>query len=187
MLSKIMPEMETARLHFREPSTSDLDEVYKIVSDPQVMKYLGLEAGSLMTKDEVRVTIEKMVEFWAAHGFGRWVVVNKTDGQLIGLCGFRLLDRTPELFYLFARASWGQGLATEAAQASLRYGFEQLGFQRIVAATRHANAASLRVMTKIGMRYEKEITHSGVYAICYVATRNDYKRDDGVTSPSGDL
>jgi len=175
--------METARLRFREITTGDLDEVYNIINDPQVVKYLGIEAGSLMSKEELRSTIEKMVEFWAKHGFGRWVVVNKTDGELIGLCGFRLLDRTPELFYLFSKASWGQGLATEAAEASLRYGFEQMGFERVVAATRHANTASLRVLTKIGMRYEKEITHSGVNAVCYVATRNDYKRDDDCPGP----
>lgn len=173
-----MPEMETARLRFREISTRDLDAVFKIVNDPEVMKYLGIEAGSLMSKAEVKVTIEGMVEFWESHGFGRWVVVNKTDGELIGLCGFRLLGSTPELFYLFAKASWGRGLATEAAQAILRYGFEQLGFERIVAATRHANTASLRVMTKIGMRYDKEISHSGVDAVCYVATRYDSTPDD---------
>jgi len=171
-------EMETARLRLRKINPGDLGALFPIVSDPDVMKYLGLEAGALLSREETRVTLGKMVEFWAQHGFGRWAVVSKDDGELIGLCGFRLLERTPELFYMFAKASWGRGLATEAARACLRYGFEELGFKRIMAATRHGNAASIRVMTKIGMSYEKEISHSGVDAVCYMATRTDYQPDD---------
>jgi ribosomal-protein-alanine N-acetyltransferase len=173
-----LPEMETARLRLRKINAGDLSAFFLMVSDPGVMKYLGLEAGALMSREETRVTLGKMVEFWAQHGFGRWAVVNKEDGKLIGLCGFRLLETTPELFYMFSKASWGRGLATEAAGACLRYGFEELGFERVVAATRHANTRSIRVMTKIGMSYEKEITHSGVAAVCYMATRNDYQPDD---------
>jgi RimJ/RimL family protein N-acetyltransferase len=170
--------METSRLHFRKINTCDLDALFLIVTDPDVMKYLGVEAGALMSREEAKDTLEKMVDFWAEHGFGRWAVVNKADGKLIGLCGFRLLENTPELFYMFDKASWGQGLATEAARAILSFGFDELGFERIVAVTRHENTASMRVMTKIGMRYDKEITHSGVDAVCYVAFRSEYQPDD---------
>lgn len=170
--------LETARLRFRKIGPHDLDALYLMVSDPDVMKYLGFEAGALVSREEANAALEKMVEFWGEHGFGRWAVEDKDDGQLIGLCGFRMLENTPELFYIFAKASWGRGLATEAARASLRYGFEELEFERILAATRHGNTASIRVMTKIGMSYEKEIIHSGVDAVCYMATRNDYRPDD---------
>jgi len=171
------PEMETARLRFRKINTGDFADLFLMVTDPDVMRYLGLEAGATLSREETSVTLQKMVEFWAEHGFGRWAVVNKEDGKLIGLCGFRLLETTPELFYMFSKESWGRGLATEAAGACLRYGFEELGFEKVVAATRHANTKSVRVMTKIGMSYEKEIIHSGVNALCYMATRNDYQRD----------
>jgi ribosomal-protein-alanine N-acetyltransferase len=69
-------------------------------------------------------------------------------------------------------------LATEAAKAVVRFGFEELGFERIMAATRHANIGSIKVLTKIGMRYEKEMTHSGVNALCYVSTRDEYQPED---------
>lgn len=156
----------------------DLDDLYAILSDHEVTKYMGVEAGTVFSKKETKTIVEGMIGFWAAHGFGRWAVVNKEDGKLIGICGFRLLDGTPELFYLLAKANWGKGLATEAARASLRFGFEEVGLERIVAAIRHANAASIRVVTKIGMRYEREINHSGVDAPCYVATRDEYQVDD---------
>jgi RimJ/RimL family protein N-acetyltransferase len=173
-----MPSLETKRLHYRMLRPDDLDALLSMVSDPEVMKFLGTEAGAVVSREETEVIIEKMIDFWTQHGFGRWGVVDKEDGSLIGLCGFRLLDNTPELFYLFAKPVWGKGLATEAARAILGFGFKELGFDRIVAATRHGNTASIKVLTKIGMKYEREISHSGVMAVCYAATREDYQLDD---------
>ena len=173
-----MPEIQTARLRFRQLTRNDLDALALIVSDAEVMKYLGIEAGATLTRDETEVALDKMIYFWKLHGLGRWAVVNREDEKLVGLCGFRLHDATPELFYLFARESWGKGLATEAARAALRYGFEELGVERIIAVTRHANVASIRVMNKAGMKYEKEMTHFGVFAVCYVANRDEYQIDD---------
>jgi ribosomal-protein-alanine N-acetyltransferase len=173
-----MPEIETSRLRFRLLSPADLESLQLILSDPEVMKYLGAEPGTTVSIEETKVILEKMIDFWSRHGFGRWGVVNKEDDKLIGLCGFRLLDSIPELFYLFAKANWGKGLATEAAKAVVRFGFEELGFERIMAATRHANIGSIKVLTKIGMRYEKEMTHSGVNALCYVSTRDEYQPED---------
>src|SRR4051794_36194694 len=92
----IMAEIETARLRLRMFSPRDLDDLMLIFGDPDVMKYLGIEAGTTLTRDEVEVTLEKMIEFWANHGFGRWAVINKEDNKMIGLCGLRLLDGAPE-------------------------------------------------------------------------------------------
>ena len=157
-------------------AADDLDELLLIVSDPEVMKHLGVEAGATLSRQETKVTLDKMIEFCAQRGFGRWAVINKEDDKLIGLCGFRLLDKTPELFYVFGRAHWGKGLATEAATAILRYGFEELGFERIVAVTRHGNSASMTVMEKIGLKYEKEVNHSGVEAMGFAITLDEYRK-----------
>jgi ribosomal-protein-alanine N-acetyltransferase len=161
-------------------SLADLESLQQMVSNPEVMKYLGEEPGTTLSRKETAVVLEKMIDFWSRHGFGRWAVINKADedDKLIGLCGFRLLESTPELFYLFAQAYWGKGLATEAAKAVVRFGFEELGFERIIAATRHANIGSIRVLTKIGMRFDKEISHSGIKALCYVSTRDEYQPED---------
>lgn len=173
-----MLKIETARLRYRMPGPHDLDAMLAIVSDPDVMKYLGIKPGTILTREEAISTLEKMIEFWTVHGFGRWAVTNKEDDRMIGLCGFRLLEETPELFYVFAKASWGKGLATEAARAILRYGFEELGFESIVAAVRPANISSINVLTKIGMSYEKEISHYGINAVRYLVTRDEYQVDD---------
>lgn len=177
-LHKTMPEIETARLRLRMFTPSDLDDLMLIFGDPDVMRYLGIEAGKTVPREEVEVTLKKMIEFWAKNGFGRWAIINKEDGRLIGLCGLRLLDGAPELVYAIAKAYWGRGLATEAARASLRYAFEHLQLERLVAVTRHGNTASIRVMKKIGMSYEQEVNHYGVDGVCYVANRAEFEIDD---------
>ncbi len=161
-------------------SPDDLDDLMLIFGDPDVMKYMGIEAGTTMTREEAYAILGKMIGFWEGHGFGRWAVLNKENGKLIGLCGLRLLEGTPELFYAFSKPYWGKGLATEAARAILRYGFEELRFERIVAVTRHANRVSINVMKKIGMRYEKEVNHYGVAAVCYVALREEFRAEDSL-------
>ena len=170
-----MPEIETARLHLRMLSPQDLDDFAAMFSDPEVMKFIGLEAGTTLSRAETEDTLEKMIAFWTRTGVGRWAVIDKENRRLIGLCGLRQLDDTPELFYLFAKASWGKGFATEAASAALRYGFEEHKFERIIAVIRPGNTISQKVVKKIGMRYENEVNHDGVDGVCYVATRNEFE------------
>ena len=175
---KIVPEIETARLRLRMFTPGDLDELLLVFGDPEVMKYLGIEAGTTLSREETKLVLQKMTEFWERHGFGRWAVINKEDNKLIGICGFRLLEDALELVYALAKPYWGQGYATEAARASLRFGFEELNYERIVAITRHANMGSRRVMSKLLMTYEQEVNHYGVDGVRYVATRDQVQPDD---------
>ena len=174
----LMPEVETERLRHRMLRPEDLADLLSIVGDSEVMTYIGVEGGVPLSSEEANDALTKMIAFWEQRGFGRWAVVNKSTNHMVGLCGLRLMEDTPELFYVFAKDVWGLGLATESAKACLRYGFEELGFDRIVAACRHANAASIRVMKKIGMRYEKDIKYQGVDAVCYAITRDNFVVDD---------
>ena len=175
---KVMPEIETERLRHRMLRPADLTDLMSIVGDSEVMTYIGVEGGIALSREEAEDALTKMIAFWDQQGFGRWAVVNKSTEGMVGLCGLRLMEDTPELFYAFKKDVWGLGLATESAKACLRYGLEELGFNRIVAASRHANAASIRVMEKIGMRYEKDITYQGVEAVCYAITRDLFVVDD---------
>ena len=173
-----MPEIETERLRHRMLRHKDLTDLMSIVGDGEVMTYIGVEGGIALSREEAQDALTKMIAFWDQRGFGRWAVLNKSTDRMVGLCGLRLMEDTPELFYAFAKDVWGLGLATESAKACLRYGLEELGFDRIVAACRHANAASIRVMKKIGMRYEKDINYQGVDALCYAITRENFVVDD---------
>ena len=169
-----MTQLETPRLLLRPVAANDLDDLAPILADPVVMKYLGIEAGTTLSRSETEIAIAGMIGRWAERGFGRWSVIHKKDGKLIGLCGFKVLEGEPELIYLFAKEYWGNGFATEAASASLRYGLDELKFERIVAAARPANIVSIRVLEKIGMKYQGEIHLSGVALAWYVAVRSQF-------------
>ena len=84
------------------------------------------------------------------------------------------LDGTAEteIGWWLAQAWWGQGLATEAARAGLRDGFERAGLKRIVAVALPANRASIHVMEKLGMRYEREMIHRGFDVVLYATDRS---------------
>jgi len=173
-----MPRIETVRLHLRKFAPDDLDDFARLLADPSVMRYLGIEAGRPLSRAESESILNITIDAWAKYGYGRWAVVLRATGQLIGLCGFRAYGETPELMYLLAPAYWGQGYAYEAAHASLRYGFETLQSERIVAFTRPENAPSQRVLHKLGMRLEEEAEVFGVRARCYALTRAEFQPSD---------
>lgn len=172
-----MSVIETARLRLRPFTPADLDELAALLSDPTVMRYIGVEGGKPLTRAETADVLARTVAGWQKNGFGRWAVLHKATARLIGLCGFRLHESTPELLYLLGNAHWGQGLAAEAARASLRYGFAELRFERIVAFTRPENVASQRVLQKLGMRFDGAGQLYGVNARCYALTRAEFRAD----------
>ncbi|MBA3321169.1 MAG: GNAT family N-acetyltransferase [Pyrinomonadaceae bacterium] len=173
-----MPEIETARLRLRLFTDDDLNDLTLLLGDPDVMRYLGVEAGQTHSREETRPILGNLIGGWRRRGFGRWAVMHKESGHLIGLCGLRQLDGDIELVYMLAKAYWGRGYAREAARANLRFGFEELGLKRIVAITRPENLASQRVMESIGMRHEREGRYYGVAAICYAIARAEFAPGD---------
>jgi ribosomal-protein-alanine N-acetyltransferase len=88
------------------------------------------------------------------RGHYLWMVESLGDGALVGFAAIKEIPETSEVevYYGLAPRFWGQGLATEAAQAVLTYGFEVLGYQRIWARTDEPNEASKRVAERLGMR-----------------------------------
>ena len=119
-----------------------------------------------------------MVEHWAVHGFGPWAVIHKPDNQFIGHPGLRYWPGSSdvEVLYAVARRYWGKGLATEGARASLRYGFEHLKLERVMAVALVDNDASRRGLEKIRLRYEKTFQFHGLAVAGYSLSRTDYGR-----------
>jgi ribosomal-protein-alanine N-acetyltransferase len=142
--------------------------------DPEVTRYLG---GGPFIGDEVgRRSTRALAQFgrhWRRHGFGVWAVVERASGRVIGQCGLNQLpDRADfEVLYALERGVWHRGLASEAAAAALRYGFDVVGLDHIVAVVRHANTASRRVLEKLGMHHEGDVEIYGLHAAWYVVTR----------------
>jgi ribosomal-protein-alanine N-acetyltransferase len=174
--SKIMmPEIETSRLYLRQFSVADLNDLSAIRSDPEVMRFIG--AGQPHSADQVRESLEHLLSGWKQNGFGRWAVVHKPDKKLMGWCGLAFLDQTEEIEigYGMAKEYWGRGFTTEAAAASIRFGFEELKLNRIVAVAMPENIASRRVMEKIGMKCEKTGYWYEGELVYYVISQGEYE------------
>jgi ribosomal-protein-alanine N-acetyltransferase len=154
-----MPEIETARLRRKPYIQDDLEELSVILSNPEVMKY---SPRGPIPKEKVKQVTQEILEFfiqhWKQHGFGVWAVVEKLTGQLLGHCGLNFLPNSleVEVLYRLDQGYWNQGIATEATKASLRYGFEEVKLDKIVAITAPEHLASRRVMEKAGLKYEKD-------------------------------
>src|SRR5262245_13119422 len=147
-----MPEIETDRLLLRMFCPDDVDDLASLFADPQVMRYVG--DGNPGGRVEAERALKGVLQHWQTHGFGRWAVADRKTGEFTGFGGLRSLFGIPEVVYHLAKAHWGKGLATELAQASLRFGFQERRFDRIVAIAKPQNLASVHVMEKLGMHYE---------------------------------
>ncbi|MBN1285178.1 MAG: GNAT family N-acetyltransferase [Anaerolineae bacterium] len=147
--------IETDRLRLR-PFAPDDAPIYAevIFADPDVTRYLP--ASQAAPLDRATRAIAMFADAWAANGYSIWAVERLSDGLFVGACGLMNIPDAPEeveLAYEFGKVYWGQGYATEAARACLRYGFEVGGLSQIVALAIPENAASRRVMEKLGMTF----------------------------------
>ncbi|WP_293139811.1 GNAT family N-acetyltransferase [Okeania sp. SIO3I5] len=163
----------------RQFKSQDLDELYGLYSNPKVMKYVG---KGILTKAETKTRILKIIESWKKNNFGMWSVVHKIDNKMIGCCGLCFLDNTLEieLGYLLNPAYWHQGLATEVAKTSLRYGFEEFKLKEIVGIAQPENIASQKVMEKLAIKYEKDANYYQINMVYYKIFRKEYHPDSSL-------
>jgi RimJ/RimL family protein N-acetyltransferase len=171
-----MARIETERLLLRIFRPDDLDDLARLFSDPEVLRYVG--DGKPASREEAGRALQSIIKHWQTHGFGRWAVFDKRTKKFAGFGGLRSLFGTPEVVYHLAKANWGKGFATELARAALRFGFEVRGFDRIVAIAKPENVASIRVMDKLGMRFEKNASYYDIDVVQYEITREEFKPDD---------
>lgn len=156
--------METERLFLRELSPQDASWFYELNNDPEVIKYTGDPPF-----ENVQHTEKFLKEYgqYKKYGYGRWAVLSKSTTEALGWCGLRFVETMKEtdLGFRFFRKHWGQGYATEAARACLKYGFEQLQLERIIGRAMELNIASIKVLEKIGMQFVGKVEfeeHPGV-------------------------
>ncbi len=140
------PVIATSRLRLRGFQADDLDALALIYADAEVARHLR---SGVRTKEQTAAVLDEYIAEWRDLGYGVWAVEAREDGALLGMCGF---VEKAELGYIFARAAWGRGIATEAARACLQFGFERLGWDMIGAGPLRATAASLRILEKLGIR-----------------------------------
>ncbi len=155
MNNKVKILIETERLLLREITLDDKEALFKLHSNPVVQKYTGEPV--VKSIEEMTKAIETRIIDYKKYGFGRWATILKSEKQFIGWAGLAYLPEFDEvdLGYRFLPEYWGIGLATEASRAILNYGFNSLKLKKIVAIALKENKASIKVMEKVGMKFNK--------------------------------
>jgi ribosomal-protein-alanine N-acetyltransferase len=147
--------LQTPRLHLRPIRMTDAAELFVARGDPQVMRYWDWPPQKSV--DEVRDIIGGHKSELDGGTTQWWAVAQTPRGPAIGECDLSEIDlqhRRAEIGFLFRRAAWGQGFAREAMTRVLRYGFEELGLERLWARFHAGNAASQRLLETLGFSYE---------------------------------
>ena len=151
--------LETDRLLLREFVEDDAESFFKLNNYPEVVRFVPDKP--LLNVEQARQTlIDHPIADYRRYGFGRGACILKSTGEQIGFAGLKYLDELGEVdvAYRLLPAHWGQGLATEVALASVRYGFAALGLKRIIGLVMPKNIASVRVLEKTGLRYSGTVT-----------------------------
>ena len=147
----------------RGPIPADVDVWVTFITDPDFGRYVPKVESHPHATERAERIISVYQQRWETQPLSAmgWAVTRKADGQLIGLCGIEELSgRTTVSWIIYlGKPYWGQGFATEAARAMVRFAFENSGWDRIVAAIVPANIASSRVLDHLGFVYEKHVNY----------------------------
>ncbi|WP_058535341.1 GNAT family N-acetyltransferase [Legionella saoudiensis] len=163
--------IETIHLLIRQPTINDFLLLQNLWRNEQVRKFLG---GSI-PDDLIPQKISALQEHWDLHQFGLSTVFEKNSNEIAGLCGLHYSDDGVELSYMFFPNWWGQGLAYEAAVASINYGFKTLHLNRIIAITQAENTKSCLLLKKAGMNYLGSFERFNAIQNLYETTKNKWQ------------
>lgn len=155
----ILPELETARLSLRRLEASDAAFLVELLNQPSFLTNIG-DRGVRTVEDAHRYLREGPLAMYARHGFGLWHVSRRADGAVLGLCGLLKRDVLPDVDvgYALLPQFWGQGYAFEAAQATVRHASSRFALSRVAAVVSEGNAGSIRVLEKLGMKFERMVS-----------------------------
>ncbi len=164
----IRTHLETARLRLRLFTRDDVQIMFELSSDPEVIKYA--EAHPVKSLHEAQQRLEQgPLADYEKYGYGRFAVELKETGRVIGFCGIKYLPEIelPEVGYRYLKRYWGKGIGTEAARVCIDFARDDLKIEKLVALIIPENIASIRVAEKLGMTKGPLIHVFGVDALQY--------------------
>lgn len=178
------PRLRSARLELRPFRPEDVDDVFAYASDPVVTRAAGWEPHRT-PMDTIAYIQQCMMPGW---GPITCAIELRGEARVVGVVDLRVVSRfwgVGEIGYSLARPYWGRGLGSEAAEAMLDYGFEQLQLRRIRAVCRPQNRRSLATMRRLGMQPDPPLdpaTTGGEVRLSYSIRRADWRRQAGERS-----
>ncbi len=153
-----MTLLETERLLLRRLHTDDAEFILDLLNQPSFLRYIG-DKEVRNVADAIQYIQAGPIASYERFGFGLYLVELKESGESIGMCGLLKRDTLPDVDvgFAFLPSYWSRGYAFESADAVMNYGREVLELRRIVAITSPDNEASIRLLEKIGLRFERMI------------------------------
>jgi RimJ/RimL family protein N-acetyltransferase len=168
-MRRVDPEsLRTERLLLRPYGPEDEADMLALVTDPEVMRFVG---DGPATPERALAVFQKIFQLYEQGAWGIWAVEELASGRYSGSAEIKPCREEGwkddwEVVYILAQRAWKQGYATEIGRELLRYGFERLELPRVIATVDYDNAVSIRVLEKIGMRFLAEAHDEiGAYAI----------------------
>ncbi len=148
--------LESERLYLKQFTDNDVDNLYRLNSDADVMKYIG---PPITDRHIIEKRLRGIAEYYAKHpGLGVWAGFEKASDKFIGFYELAHLDNTAEIEvgYRLLNEFWGKGYATEMTKVLIDYGFTTVGLDKIVGISHHGNIPSQNVLLKSGLKYIKD-------------------------------
>lgn len=168
--SPVAAAFATERLRFARYTNADRDDSVRLLTDPEVMRFVG---DGVLDRESAEALFEKIAGVYERGAFEIWSVRSLDGGEYLGHAEIKPRAGADdwEIVYILARAAWGRGFGTEIARALVSFGLDRMGLARVSATVDYANAPSIRVLEKAGMRFLCELSdESGPYA-CYAVDR----------------
>ena len=172
--------IETERLILRDFLETDQADLFELDSDPEVHRYLGNRP--VKTTDEIKTVIQMVRQQYLDNQIGRWMMVEKATGNVLGWAGLKYIGNTMnstahfyDVGYRLKQKHWGKGYATEAAQAALTYGFNQMNLKEIIGITAIENQASANILKKIGLQFVHQFEEDGLQGTWFKITADEWR------------
>lgn len=172
--------VETERLILREILLTDIEGMFELDSDPDIHKYLG--TSPITDKDQIITMINFIRQQYIDNGIGRWAIIDKNTNHFLGWAGLKFVtDLTNnhknyyDLGYRLIKKHWGQGIATEAAIASLNYAFDKLNTDKVYAVANSENNGSNKILSKVGLNFIEKFDLEGIEHNWYEIERKQHE------------
>ena len=153
--------LESERLYLKEFNINDVDSLFRLNSNADVMKYIRPPETDI---NVIKKLINKIIKYYGdIPGLGVWAGYEKLSDEFIGFFELAHLDTTDEIEvgYRLFKEYWGQGYATEMTKTLINYGFNKMGLDQIAGITHPENIASQKVLLKSGLTYIKDAVFYG--------------------------
>jgi len=168
-------ELETPRLVLKQFCDDDIDHLFELNSDFDVVKYTGDAVNT--SPEDVLPSLERSYHQYEHYKSGRLSVFDKQTGEYLGWCGLRYFPESgkTDIGYRFHKRHWGKGYATESSLACLNYGFNGLNLEEIIGTAMKENKASIRVFEKLGLKYSHDDNCGCQPGVVYKIKKEEWK------------